>query len=142
MAFAHFTLPTLDVQGTARLLEQTLGFRRAEAPANSPCETVWLDMGRGQQIHVVYVEGFACSAFEGEFGRHFAVYHPVSAFPALKRLLQEIGAEVYDPLRPSPFARFFFREPINGYVFEVIDAAQQPKIFHHEGHEAHEGPGG
>ena len=130
MAFAHFTLPTQDVQGTARLLEQALGFRRTEAPANSPCETVWLDMGRGQQIHVVHVEGFAASAFEGEFGRHFAVYHSVSGFPALKRLLQEFGAEVCDPLRPSPFARFFFREPINGYVFEVIDADQAPLASH------------
>ena len=26
-----------------------------------------------------------------------------------------------EPLRPTPFQRFFFREPINGYVFEVVD---------------------
>ena len=126
MPFAHFTLPTLDVQGTAALLERTLGFTRAQPPANSPVETVWLDMGRGQQIHVVYVEGFAVSAFEGEFGRHFAVFHPVAAFPSLKQALRELGAEVSDPLRPSPFQRFFFREPVNGYVFEVIDDAQAP----------------
>ena len=25
------------------------------------------------------------------------------------------------PLRATPFERFFFREPVNGYVFEVID---------------------
>ena len=100
------------------------------APANSPVETVWLNMGRGQQIHVVYVEGFAVSPFEGEFGRHFAVYHPADGFLALKRLLQDFGAEVSEPLRPSPFARFFFREPINGYVFEVIDADQAPFASH------------
>lgn len=125
MPFSHFTLPTRDVQGTARLLEQTLGFVRGEAPPNSPCETVWLEMGRGQQIHIVHVDGFTASAFEGEFGRHFAVYHPVTGFGALKQLLRYLGAGVYDPLRPSPFERFFFREPINGYVFEVIDASQQ-----------------
>ena len=85
-------------------------------------------MGRGQQIHVVHVDGFAASPFEGEFGRHFAVFHPVAAFPALKQQLQELGAEVYDPLRPSPFPRFFFREPVNGYVFEVIDDGQEPGI--------------
>jgi hypothetical protein len=25
------------------------------------------------------------------------------------------------PLRATMFERFFFREPVNGYVFEVID---------------------
>jgi hypothetical protein len=28
-------------------------------------------------------------------------------------------------MRPSSFERFFFREPINGYVFEVIDAGRE-----------------
>ena len=27
-----------------------------------------------------------------------------------------------EPLRATPFERFFFREPVNGYVFEVVDA--------------------
>ena len=27
-------------------------------------------------------------------------------------------------LRATSFARFFFREPIDGYVFEVIDAGR------------------
>ena len=31
-------------------------------------------------------------------------------------------AELFDSLRPTPFERFFFREPVNGYVFEIIDA--------------------
>jgi len=38
-------------------------------------------------------------------------------------LLQH-GAELSEPLRPTPFERFFFREPVNGYVFEVIDRAR------------------
>ena len=33
---------------------------------------------------------------------------------------------VFDPLRPTPFERFFFREPINGYVFEIIDENRAP----------------
>ena len=126
MPFAHFTLPTQHVQGTATFLERTLGYTRVQAPANSPCETVWLAMGRGQQIHVVHVDGFAVSPFEGEFGRHFAVFHPLAQFPALRTMLAELGAQVFEPERPSPFPRFFFREPINGYVFEVIDDAQAP----------------
>jgi hypothetical protein len=31
---------------------------------------------------------------------------------------------LFEPLRPTPFERFFFREPVNGYVFEVIDQAR------------------
>jgi hypothetical protein len=27
-----------------------------------------------------------------------------------------------EPLRSTPFERFFFREPVNGYVFEVVGA--------------------
>ena len=34
------------------------------------------------------------------------------------------GAEIVAPLRATPFERFFFREPVNGYVFEVVDAAR------------------
>jgi hypothetical protein len=39
----------------------------------------------------------------------------------LKQRLIEHSATLIDPLRPAPFERFFFREPVNGYVFEVID---------------------
>ena len=34
---------------------------------------------------------------------------------------REHGAEMIEPLRATPFRRFFFREPVNGYVFEVIE---------------------
>jgi len=81
MSLAHLTLPTRDVDKTARFFEKTLGYARSPVPWNSPVKTVWLDIGGGQEMHVFYVEGF----------------------------------EV------SPFERFFFREPVNGYVFEVID---------------------
>ncbi len=124
MSLSHLTLPTRDVQKTAAFFERTLGYARDPAPANSPLETVWLNTGQGQQMHVVYVEGFEVSRFEGEFGRHVAVYYPLSQFPALKARLQQLDAEVIEPLRAAPFERFFFREPINGYVFEVIDQAR------------------
>lgn len=124
MSFSHLTLPTRDVQATASFLEDTLGYRRDPPPANSPVETVWLNIEHGQQMHVVFVDGFSVSAFEGEFGRHIAVFHSVERFGELKRRLRERGAEVFDPARPSPFERFFFREPVNGYVFEVIDSVR------------------
>jgi hypothetical protein len=120
MSLAHLTLPTSAVEDTARFLEQTLGYTRDPAPANSPMETVWLGTGGGQQMHIVHVDGFAVSSFEGEFGRHIAVFHPAEEIVALKERLVAAGANVVQPLRPSAHERFFFREPVNGYVFEVI----------------------
>jgi catechol 2,3-dioxygenase-like lactoylglutathione lyase family enzyme len=124
MSFGHLTLPTQKVEQTARFLEQTLGYPRDTVPANVPDETVWLNIGRGQQIHVFYVEGFEVSPFEREFGRHIALFHPLGDFAALKARLVERGAELVEPLRATPFERFFFKEPINGYFFEVIDDAR------------------
>ena len=124
MSFAHLTLPTRDVEGTSALLERTLGYPRRPVPGNSPVRALWLDLGHGQEMHVFFVEGFEVSPFEGEFGRHVALFHPLSDFPALKERLIAEGAELIDELRAAPYERFFFREPINGYVFEVIDAAR------------------
>jgi catechol 2,3-dioxygenase-like lactoylglutathione lyase family enzyme len=121
MSLAHLTLPTRDVEKTASFLETTLGYVREPAPENIPCETVWLNIGRGQQMHVFYVEGFEVSPFEREFGRHVAVFYPHPQFEGLKQRLQQHGAELIEPLRATAFERFFFREPVNGYVFEVID---------------------
>jgi catechol 2,3-dioxygenase-like lactoylglutathione lyase family enzyme len=122
MSFSHLTLATRDVPRTAELLERALGYRRKSVAANSPVEAVWLDLGGGQEMHVLYVEGFEISPFEGEFGRHVALFHPLADFPALKERLLAAGAELLAEIRPTPFERFFFREPVNGYVFEIIDA--------------------
>lgn len=84
MSLAHLTLPTLAVERTARFLEQTLGYTRDPAPANSPVETVWLAAG------------------------------------VLKERLLAAGAHLMQPVRPGVHERFFFREPVSGYVFEVI----------------------
>jgi catechol 2,3-dioxygenase-like lactoylglutathione lyase family enzyme len=122
MTLAHLTLPTRDVERTVAFLERTLGYTRNPVPGNSPVDALWLDIGGGQELHVFHVDGFAVSPFEGEFGRHIAVFHPGSDFPRLEQRLIDEGAELIAPLRQTPFERFFFREPINGYVFEVIDA--------------------
>ncbi len=124
MSLAHLTLPTREVERTASFLEQTLGYVRDPVPENVPDETVWLNIDRGQQIHVFFVDGFEVSPFEREFGRHVAVFHPLEDFAALRERLRQRGAELIEPLRPTPFERFFFREPINGYFFEVIDQAR------------------
>jgi len=131
MSLAHLTLPTREVEKTAAFLEKTLGYARDPIPANIPCETVWLNIGRGQQMHVFYVEGFEVSAFENEFGRHVAVFYPRPQFEGLKQRLQQEGAELFEPLRSTPFERFFFREPVNGYVFEVIDQDRSGRLETH-----------
>jgi len=119
MPFAHFTIATRDVPGTAAFFERTMRWRRITVPGNTPLEAAWLEVGPGQQVHVLKVEDFQPSRFEKEFGRHFAFFHPQEDFPALKRRLAESGAELIAPIRPTPFERFFFRDP-NGYVFEII----------------------
>lgn len=121
MSLAHLTLATADVERTASFFERTLGFPRGPIPGNSPVATQWLDIGRGQQIHLVFVEGFQPSPFEGEFGRHVAVFYQRSGFEALKARLTAEGATIMAPLRATSFERFFVREPVNGYVFEVIE---------------------
>ena len=124
MSLAHLTLPTREVEKTATFFESTLGYTRLPVPGNSPVELVWLDIGRGQEMHVFFVEGFQVSPFEDEFGRHVAVFVLLAAFATLKQRLTSAKAVLFDPVRPTPFERFFFREPVNGYVFEVIDEAR------------------
>jgi catechol 2,3-dioxygenase-like lactoylglutathione lyase family enzyme len=125
MSFAHLTLPTQDVERTARFFEETFGWVRGEVPGNTPIEALWLDIGRGQQIHIFHVGGFEVSPFESEFGRHVALFHPLSDFEALKQRLVGRGAVMVDQLRTTPYERFFFREPVNGYFFEVIDDVRE-----------------
>ncbi len=122
--FAHLTLPTQHVEETTRFLEKTLGYARKPAPANSPVDVRWIDIGNGQELHVFFVEGFVVSPFEAEFGRHVALFHPLDDFPAVRRRVTEAGGELVEPSRSTPFERLFFREPVNGYVFELIDSGR------------------
>ena len=127
--FAHLTLPTQRVEATTRFIETALGYRRKVVPANSPVEANWLDIGHGQELHVFYVEGFEISPFEAEFGRHVALFHDADDFPALRRRVVDAGGELVEALRATPFERLFFREPVNGYLFEVIDRERHREIL-------------
>ena len=125
MPFAHLTLATRDVTRTADFFERALHWPRVQVPGNTPghLNAAWIDMGAGQQIHILRIDGFEVSPFEDEFGRHFAVFHPLADFDALKARIIEHGGTLIDPIRPTPFERFFFKDP-NGYMFEVIAAEQ------------------
>lgn len=127
--FAHLTLPTQRVEATTRFIEQTLGYRRKPVPANSPVDACWLDIGQGQELHVFFVEGFVVSPFELEFGRHVALFHPRDDFPAVRRRITDAGGELVEPLRATAFERLFFREPVNGYLFELIDRERHRQIL-------------
>ena len=69
-------------------------------------------------------QDFAVSPFEREYGRHVAIAYPESGFAELQSRLRRLGGEVIAPLRETPFARFFFRDP-NGYIVEVVAAQRQ-----------------
>ena len=127
--FAHLTLPTQRVEETTRFLEVTLGYKRKPVPVNTPVETCWLDIGYGQELHVFFVESFAVSPFEAEFGRHVALFHPLDDFAALRQRVKDAGGELIEAVRPTPFERIFFREPINGYLFEVIDRDRHRQLL-------------
>jgi len=127
MHLAHITLPTRHVERTRDFLVNALGLSLLPSPANSPVPVYWLDLGSGQSLHVFYVEDIELSRFECEFGRHIALFHPLADFPALKARLADAGAVFFDEVRRAPFERFFFREPVNGYYFEVIDVDQTPR---------------
>jgi len=118
--FAHLTIAVRDASASAQFCERTLGWKIIRMPSNIEIEAAWLEVAPGQQMHILTIPGYEPSPFEAEFGRHFAFFHPGADFPALKQRLEENGATLIAPLRPTPFERFFFRDP-NGYFFEIIN---------------------
>lgn len=120
LTLAHLTLATPDVERTAAFFESTFGFPRNPTPGNSLVHIVWLDIGNGQELHIIHVPDFRASAWELEFGRHVAFCCPDAELDAAKARVVSHGGALVEPLRTTPFRRFFFREPVNGYLFEVI----------------------
>ncbi len=120
MAMAHITLATRDVGRSAMFFESTLGWRPIARPNNIGRPAAWLTIAPGVELHLIEDPEFEPSPFEREFGRHVAVTVPLAEFPALRERLQARGATLIDPLRETPFQRFFFRDP-EGYVFEVVE---------------------
>lgn len=113
-------MATRDVSATENFLAATLGWKILTRPGNIDMKGAWLEITAGQQVHLLEIPDFEPSGHEAEFGRHFAIFYAGAEFPQLKERLQQHGAELIEPLRETPFERFFFRDP-NGYVFEVID---------------------
>jgi catechol 2,3-dioxygenase-like lactoylglutathione lyase family enzyme len=108
--------------------EKTLGWRPVARPGNIDRAAAWLEIIPRLELHLIEVVDFEPSRFEQEFGSHIAVTVPLAGFPRLRDRLQAQGASLIKPLRETPFARFFFRDP-NGYVFEVVEEDhEEPRI--------------
>ncbi len=120
MTLAHFTIAAQDSAATAQFFQTIFDWPEVHRPANVDPTTYWLDIGKGQQLHVLKVDPFEVSPFEEEFGRHFAFFFSAAKLAEIRKRLAEHDIEVIPPIRPTPFERFFFRDP-NGYMFEVID---------------------
>ena len=86
----------------------------------------WLEIAPLQEVHFLQIPDFEISNHEAEFGRHIALAYPRPEFTSLKQRLVEHGAELVEPMRETPFERFFFRD-LDGYVIEVVDADHEPE---------------
>ena len=120
MPLAHLTLATRDVAGTAAFYREIFTWENTPKANNSAVDVEWLDIGRGQQLHIIGVPDFEISPFEREYGRHIAFFVAASELPAIRERLASRGIDPIAAERPTPFERFFFEDP-NGYVIEVID---------------------
>jgi catechol 2,3-dioxygenase-like lactoylglutathione lyase family enzyme len=121
MTFAHLTLATQDVLATREFFERMLGWKAIQQPNNIDTDAAWLEIAPGQQVHLLRVAGFEASPFEQEYGRHLAMLRTRDDYESIQQRLKQAGVEIIPPLRPTPFDRFFFRDP-NGYMLEIIDA--------------------
>jgi catechol 2,3-dioxygenase-like lactoylglutathione lyase family enzyme len=124
MPLAHLTLATRDVRRASQFFAVALGWRPLDRPGNIPMPAAWLEIAPGQELHLVEVPDYGPSPFEGEYGRHVAVSHPAEDFGGLKERLKQQGAELVAPLRATAAERFFFRD-LDGYLFEVVAAANR-----------------
>jgi catechol 2,3-dioxygenase-like lactoylglutathione lyase family enzyme len=120
VALAHVTLATRELARSTAFFHEVLGWTPIGRPRNNAMPAAWLQIAPGQELHLVEVPEFQPSLFEQEYGRHIALSLPRAGFPKLKERLIAHGAKVIDPLRDTPFDRFFFRDP-NGYLFEVLE---------------------
>ena len=120
MALAHVTLATRELARSTAFFHEVMGWTPIGRPRNNAVarrlatNRAWAGTasGRGSRFPTLAIRARVRPAHRGQL--------PASRFPALKERLIAHGAKVIDPLRDTPFDRFFFRDP-NGYLFEVLE---------------------
>ena len=120
MSLAHLTFATRNVQATSEFYRHVFGWSNSPKAENSAIDVEWLDIGEGQQLHIIGVPDFEISTFEREYGRHIAFFASAAELPDLKQRLDERQIARIEAERHTPFERFFFKDP-DGYMIEVID---------------------
>ncbi len=129
MGLAHITLATRDVGRSVDFFREALGWQPVARPGNITPAAAWLAISPEVELHLIEEPDFEPSRFEREFGRHIAVTFALAEFPRLKVRLEREGATLIEPVRETPFERFFFRDP-NGYVFEVVEEEHdEPRLL-------------
>ena len=124
LILAHVTLPTRDVERTAAFLEQAFGLTRVPVPDNSPVDVV---VARHRQRPAD--PRVSCRGLRGVSLRRRVrpAHRALSSRPRFRRPEASAHRAGRDAdrarARPRRTNAFFFREPVNGYVFEVIDDA-------------------
>src|SRR4051794_18999663 len=98
MPLAHVTLATRNVRASEVFFAEAFGWRPIQRPSNVGRPTAWLEIGPGQELHLIEVADFAPSPFEAEFGRHMALTIPFAQFNSVKNRLPKLGAELIEPL--------------------------------------------
>ncbi len=119
MKLAHVTLATRDLRRSLAFFSEALGWRVLDRAASAPAPVAWLQVGPGQEVHLIELADFEPSSFEREYGRHIAFSCPAAEIAGLRARLQAHGVEPVSPAREPNASRFFFRDA-NGYLFEVV----------------------
>ena len=105
---------------SAAFFAETLGWRPIERPGNVPSAAAWLEVGGGQELHLLEVLRLPAIRLRGGIRTAYRRLLPLEGFDELKDRLASHGAELIEPSERTAFDRFFFRDP-SGYFFEVVE---------------------
>ena len=119
MALAHVTPAGRELARSMAFFHEVLGWTPIGRPRNNAAPAAWLQIVPGRSCTWSRPRVPALAVRARVWPAHRASL-PRPGFPTLKERLIAHGAEVIEPLRDTPFDRFFFGDS-NGYLFEVLE---------------------